>query len=173
MINRYPMILEEVKQLVEEGFDSFSVVTALAFAELDIDNARAILIADQMDEEGGRRRSTQQQQLEQQQQAKNANAEPVRQEMKTVKVDSNSIQPKGTHLPRITERSPTATVQASQASEKSDVVFEATAATVQELVLSHQYRYFDIYAPWCKPCLVLCARRNGHQTRWCLSSRQD
>jgi hypothetical protein len=113
---------------------------------LDIDNARAILIADQMDEEGGRRRSTaQQQQLEQQQQAQEerANAEPVRQEMKTVTGRLQLDPASETHLPPvITERSPTATVQANQASEKSDVVFEATAATVQELVLSHQYRYF-------------------------------
>jgi hypothetical protein len=77
MINQVSDDSEEVKQLVEEGFDSFLSRRALAFAELDIDNARAILIADQMDkeeEEEDQRQQQQQQQLEQQQQAQEERA---------------------------------------------------------------------------------------------------
>mmetsp|Transcript_18129 Transcript_18129/g.37028 ORF Transcript_18129/g.37028 Transcript_18129/m.37028 type:complete len:268 (-) Transcript_18129:1300-2103(-) len=45
---------DEVKQLVSEGFDPFLSRRSLAFTEMNIDNARAILIADQQDEEAER-----------------------------------------------------------------------------------------------------------------------
>ena len=41
----------EVKQLVDEGFDVFFARRSLAFSDMDVDNARAILIADREDEE--------------------------------------------------------------------------------------------------------------------------
>jgi hypothetical protein len=95
--------------------------------------------------------------------------------MKTVTVDSNDPTKVNTPAASNYERSPTATVQANQASEKSDVVFEATAATVQELVLSHQYRYFFRFTHLGEQTLLVLGLRSKKwpSNRWCLSSRQD
>jgi hypothetical protein len=43
MIHQISDDMEQVKQLVEEGFDPLLTKRALAFAELDVDDARAIL----------------------------------------------------------------------------------------------------------------------------------
>lgn len=139
----------EVKELEAEGYDTFLSRRALAFSGGNIEDARAILEADQMDQEEEERDAADAR--EKQQAAAAAAKEP---EMKSVSVDANFD-------PTATASTPPPPVAASatsggdsnppmpKAARKEDVVFEATTAQIQELVIDSPVPVLlDIYADW-------------------------
>ena len=127
---------QEVKQLVSEGHDIFLVRRALAFAEMNVEDARAILLADQMDAEQEAEADSQ----------KEAAPEP----MKTVTVNTDFDPTKAAAVPQPTQQ------QAPKPAKKEDVVFEAAANQVQKLVLESPVPVLvDVYASWCQPCKAL------------------
>lgn len=136
------MIDSKVQQLVEEGYnDSFLVRRALAFAENNLDDARAILLAEKMDEE------------EEERNAAAATQQPEQQpEMKTVTVDSNfdpaTIGAKKP-TPATTPTPALAPGGMPSPAKKGDVVFEATTAQIQQLVIESPVPVLlDIHAEW-------------------------
>lgn len=115
-----PADSDAVQLLVAEGYrDVFLVRRALAFAEGDVANARAILQADRMDEEAEARAEAEAE--------AEAEADWAAQKLeteanyKTVNVAAGF--------------DPTAVGAEAEAPPKDTVIFEATAAQVQELVL--------------------------------------
>jgi thiol-disulfide isomerase/thioredoxin len=129
----------EVKQLVEEGYgDVFFVRRSLAFSEMNVDDARAILNADREDEE-----------------AEQAKEEP---EMKTVTVDyPKNFDPLASEVSRPPQQPKQEKAEAEPPrAKKEDVVFEGTAEELQKLVLESPVPVLlDVYADWCRPCQVL------------------
>uniref|UniRef100_A0A7S4R534 Thioredoxin domain-containing protein n=1 Tax=Ditylum brightwellii TaxID=49249 RepID=A0A7S4R534_9STRA len=160
---------EEVKELISEGHDEFLVRRALAFAEMNVGDARAILLADREDEEI---------EIKEREEAEKAAAEEeaarakirAESEMKTVTVDAN-FDP--TALPGSGGTSDAASMgmpgilpqrqQQQQQQQnfpkeanKADVVFEATTADLQRLVMESPVPVLiDVYADWCGPCKAL------------------
>ena len=136
---------EEVQQLVSEGFDTFFARRSLAFSGMDIDNARAILVADAEDEEA---------EVEAQQQAiAAAEAEAAAKEepkLKTVTVDYPTNFDPVAPAPKPQEQKP------PPPAKKEDVVFECTVEDLQKLVIESPVPVLlDIYADWCGPCKQL------------------
>mmetsp|Transcript_23625 Transcript_23625/g.36196 ORF Transcript_23625/g.36196 Transcript_23625/m.36196 type:complete len:810 (+) Transcript_23625:48-2477(+) len=136
---------EEVQQLVSEGFDMFFARRSLAFSGMDIDNARAILVADAEDEEA---------EVQAQQQAiAAAEAEAAAKEepkMKTVTVDYPTNYDPVAPAPKPQEQKP------PPPAKKEDVVFECTVEDLQKLVIESPVPVLlDIYADWCGPCKQL------------------
>jgi thioredoxin len=127
----------QVQQLVGEGFDPFLSRRALAFAEMNMEDARAILVADQMDEDA--------------EEEARAQAPPKEEAFKTVDVDAD-FDPSKIN----TEAAPPAEKPVPSLASKADVVFEATAAQIHELVLESPVPVLlDVYADWCGPCKTL------------------
>jgi thioredoxin-like negative regulator of GroEL len=137
---------------VSEGFDSFMSRRALAFAEQNMDDARAILIADQMDEEEEEALRLEQEEEEQ------ARAKLRAEQPDFVQVKSN-FDPTAIQSPAATPKAQPAAAQQQQMPkpvDKKSVVFEATTAQIQELVLESPVPVLlDIYADWCGPCKAL------------------
>ena len=135
---------EDVQTLTEEGYDEFLSRRALAFAESNLEDARAILMADQMDAD----------EEEAEEAAARAEAEAaVEEEAGFVEVKSN-LDP--TKLPATPSAATTTSSNSSNESDKmpkpakrEDVIFEATTAQIQELVLESPVPVLlDIYADW-------------------------
>ena len=142
MIDTIPADSNDVQSLMSEGFDEFLSRRALAFAEGNIDDARAILLADQEDELEEERQ--QQEQLQKQQ-----SEQKPKDIFPTVTVDSK-IDP--TQLGDNTASASMASSKQPSAptpAKKEDVVFEATTAQIQKLVLESPVPVLlDIYADW-------------------------
>ena len=152
MISQIPEDSPLVHALIAEGFDPFLSRRALAFAEANIADARAILLADKEDEEQQLRDEEEEARQQQEQEAKEESEiassgpeNPDRTVFPTVTVDSD-IDP--TRLP-IKESSSPSEESMPKPTKKEDVVFEATSEQIQELVLESPVPVLvDVYAGW-------------------------
>jgi len=150
LIERIPSDAPNVQKLVEEGYDPFLSRRALAFAEDNMDDARAILIADQMDEEEEAATAAAGQGEEEAMRAQlRAEKEAKPLDLVEVKADFDP-----TTLPTTPKAKPTPkqspTDGMPKPAPKESVVFEATTAQLQELVLESPVPVLlDVYADWC------------------------
>ena len=165
LINQIPEDSDDVKQLVSEGYDAFLCRRALAFAEGNMDDARAILIADKLDAEEAAAEEAaaaaanagddeDAEYLAQLRAERQASEPPAMVEVKT-NFDpaaaagtvggvgaggAAAAPPKNTAAPPQGMPPPAA---------KEKVVFEATTAQIQELVLESDVPVLlDIHAEW-------------------------
>ena len=158
LISSVPSDSPNVQQLVTEGFDQFLSRRALAFAENNMDDARAILIADQIDQQEEEEAARKQQEEDEEA----ATRAQLRAEQAAKKPDL--VEVKADFDPTALTPTPEAQVPQAQAppegmptpAAKDSVVFEATTAQIQELVLESPVPVLlDIYADWCGPCKAL------------------
>ena len=156
---------EDVQKLVTEGHDIFLARRALAFAEESMDDARAILEADQNDAAEEERFQEEVKSISKEeisivsdklelQENDLSKLSPV----ETVDEDAD-LDPSSTgDLPSVgyKQDSSKSTESLPPPAKRSDVVFEATSAQIQELVLESPVPVLlDAYAPWCGPCKAL------------------
>lgn len=105
---------------------------------MNMDDARAILLADKLDEEEA-----------EQQMAAAAQAEEKPDEMKTITVDANFDPASIGMKSAAAATAPPPTGGMPKPAKKENVVFEATAVQVQELVLESPVPVLlDVYADW-------------------------
>lgn len=140
----------EVKELVAEGYDTFLSRRALAFSDGKIEDARAILVADQLDLEEEEREAA----VAREKQQAAAAAEAKEPEMKSISVDADFDPTSIATAPPPKSAAASATSGGNnppipKAARKEDVVFEATMAQIQELVIDSPVPVLlDIYADW-------------------------
>jgi thioredoxin len=141
----------------------------LAFADMNIDVARAILIADEEDakeEEEEQQEQMARLQAEQQEEEKRATLREEAQQrkyqeaqMKTVNVDADFDPTKPIASSSVTTTAAAAMAPpqgAPKPAKKDDVVFQGTAKNIQEVVLESPVPVLlDVYADWCGPCKAL------------------
>ena len=169
LIKNMDVDADEVKQLVSEnvGYDTESVIRALALAEGDVENAKAILAAEAADAEEEARQEEARQEMQRAQEATEkamAARTAPKQSAPTVTVPSNFDPTKSSTVSQPTVSAPTASME--------DTIFDATASNLFEKVIaSPQPVLLDVYATWCGPCKALTpaledvARKAGGQIR--------
>jgi thiol-disulfide isomerase/thioredoxin len=142
----------QVQELVKEGFDLFLSRRALAFADNNMQDARAILLADQMDEEEEEEEEKIKTRLREEAKQK-ASAKP---DMVEVKTDFDpTVLPAATSPKLQTQNQPPEGMP--KPAQKQDVVFEIQEVKdIQQLVLESPVPILlDVYADWCGPCKML------------------
>ena len=135
----------EVQQLLSEGYDLTLSRRALAFTENNVDNARAVLMADEEDEmqEENQRVKEEEERAMQQHEAS----------LKTIRVDAN-FDP--TKLSSIGNDSGKGSPSPSKSITKEDVIFHGKASTLEKLIFESPVPVLlDVYADWCGPCKQL------------------
>jgi hypothetical protein len=126
-----------VQTLVDEGYDMFLSRRALAFAEDNLEDARAILLADQMDEEA-EEQEKQKQQSEPDFVEVKANFDPTQLPTSPPVTSNQSANESSTTSDGMPKPAP-----------KESVVFEASTDEIQELVLESPVPVLlDVYADW-------------------------
>jgi len=150
----------EVKTLIDEGFDSTMVKRALALTDMNMDDARAVLIAEQEDEEAELQEQKEAEAVAAAATAENAPA------MKEISVNANfdPTAPSGD----VTAPSLPAVAAGGAASTKPEI-YQCTTSEVQKVILESPIPVLlDIYADWCGPCKQLtpaledmCIKSNG------------
>jgi len=142
--------------LVSEGHDVTLSRRALAFADMNIEVARAILIADEEDakEEEEEYARAEAAHMEEEKRAQlRAEAEQKKKDeakMKTVNVKSGFDPSQPAAAPKAPPKG------APGPAKKEDVIFQATSETLQKLVLESPVPVLlDVYADWCGPCKAL------------------
>ncbi|CAJ1942914.1 unnamed protein product [Cylindrotheca closterium] len=156
LIANIPEESEEAQQLISEGFDPFMSRRALAFAEKNMDDARAILLADKFDQEEEEAEEQKSKEAEDDEAA-------IRAQLRDEKKNNDVVEVKANFDPTTLPLNSTAAPAKPQAPEgmpkpaaKESVVFEATTAQLQELVLESPVPVLlDVYADWCGPCKAL------------------
>ena len=161
LIANVPEDSDYVKQLVEEGYDSFLCRRALAFADGNMDDARAILLADKMDAEEEERLAREEAEQEEEDtmmaelRKEHEASQAAKPGIVEVKADFDP-----TTLPTTTSTAAAAAPQPQSLptgggppagmpgpAKKEDVIFEATTAQIQELVLESPVPVLlDVYA---------------------------
>jgi len=143
LLCRGDIYFSQVKQLVSEGFNPFFSRRSLAYSDMNVDDARAILLADQEDEDAAR------QQLEDQY--------PPEAPMKTVTVEyPKDFDPLATAAAVASPPPQQQQQQKPTPAKKSDVVFEGTTSDLQTLVIESPVPVLlDVYADWCGPCKAI------------------
>mmetsp|Transcript_2622 Transcript_2622/g.7696 ORF Transcript_2622/g.7696 Transcript_2622/m.7696 type:complete len:475 (+) Transcript_2622:267-1691(+) len=164
---------DEVMQLVSEGHDPLLSRRALAFADMQIDDARAILLAEQEDEQAEREAQAAYEEeqarlrLREEMEAKKV----AEANMKEIKVDANfdPTQPAagaggmntataglGLGMDGASAKASTKPDGMPGPAKKEDVVFDITTDQIQEIIMESPVPVLlDIYADWCGPCKAL------------------
>lgn len=153
---------------MEEGHDITLSRRALAFADMNVEVARAILVADEEDareEEEEMAKFIAEREEEEKRAQLRAESEQKKKEeaaMKTVTVDANFDPSKpagGMGSGSVSGVRPAASKAPQGAptpARKEDVVFQATSENIQKLVLESPVPVLlDVYADWCGPCKAL------------------
>ena len=143
--------------LVSEGHDKTLSRRALAFADMNIEVARAILIADEEDAKAEEEATAAAVAAEKKRIAEEEKKKHES-EMKTVTVDANFDPTKAgqaaTSIPPLPVKQPPQ--GAPKPAKKEDVIFQATSSNIQQLVLESPVPVLlDVYADWCGPCKAL------------------
>jgi len=140
----------EVQTLLAEGFTNVSLVRrALAFVDNSIDDARAILQADEQDAQ-----LELQQQAEEEQQRQEEEEAAKQQQQQTPAIAINV--PTNFDPTKTNGASSSASTSMSTPVLPAQVIYDVTASTFQELVLESPVPVLlDVYADWCGPCKAL------------------
>ncbi len=171
LIAGIPEDSEDVQTLVKEGFDVFMIRRALAFSDKNLDDARAILLAEQMDAEEEEAENAAVAAEAPTTEAAGISFEPMAAAPTPAPMESSAGMPTSaptsndfvevkssldpTKLPTMSAPTPAPPTENATNSQmpkparKEDVVFECTTDQLQEIVLESPVPVLlDVYADW-------------------------